>query len=78
MKIRSVLTLHAKLVDEVLDAGVRLTEWGYEVKLNNMMDGTTARVVLATNASAHTLRKARQPEVTPDQAFWKMMESVGK
>lgn len=77
MKTKSVLTLHAKLQDEVISIGTKLELWGYEVKLSHAMDGTTPRVILATNASAATLRKARQPEVTPEQNFWKMMASVG-
>lgn len=78
MKANAVLTLHAKLQDEVIETGTKLEMWGYEVKLSHVMDGTTPRVVLATNASATTLRKARQPEVTPEENFWKMMAKVGK
>lgn len=78
MKTKSVLTLHAKLQDEVIDVGTKLELWGYEVKLSHVMDGTTPRIVLATTASAATLKKARVPDVTPEQNFWKMMASVGK
>lgn len=74
MIVKSVLTLHVKLIDEVNEAAARLTGWGFEVKISTYEN----KVALVTNAMPRTLKKARIAEVTPVDAFHAMMAGVVK